>query len=142
MKKVITVCLLLISIAVNAQDNVFLGRGFWGPSVTIQDVKSKIAEGNNPAELNENNFDPVVYAILQSAPIDVIKYIQSLDGNDVNKLTHDGRTYIFWAAYIGNDTIMEYFISKGAKTDILDDHGFTPLNFAANAGQTNIFEHD
>lgn len=138
MKKVISVCLLLISMTLSAQDNAFLGRGFWGPSVTIQDVKTKIAEGNNPTQLNENSFDPVVYAILQSAPNDVIKYIQSLDGNDVNKLTHDGRTYIFWAAYIGNDAIMEYFIGKGAKTDILDNHGYTPLNFAANAGQTNI----
>ncbi|QCE41354.1 ankyrin repeat domain-containing protein [Psychroserpens sp. NJDZ02] len=142
MKKIIAISLLLVSITVSAQDNVFLSRGFWNPSVTIDAVKAQVDAGNNPSELNDNNFDPVVYAILQSAPNEVIEYMVSLEGNDVNKLTHDGRTYIFWAAYTGNDTIMEYFISKGAKTDILDDHGMTVLNFAANAGQTNTKVYD
>ncbi|AUC74524.1 ankyrin repeat domain-containing protein [Olleya sp. Bg11-27] len=142
MKKIITVCILLLSISVSAQDNVFLSRGFWNPTITIDAVKAQIDAGNNPSELNDNNFDPVVYAILQSAPNEVLEYLVSLKGNDVNKLTHDGRTYIFWAAYAGNDKIMEYLISKGAKTDILDDHGLTALNFAANAGQTNTKVYD
>jgi len=142
MKKIIAISLLLVSITVSAQDNVFLSRGFWNPSVTIDAVKAQVDAGNNPSELNDNNFDPVVYAILQSAPNEVLEYMVSLEGNDVNKLTHDGRTYIFWAAYTGNDAIMEYFISKGAKTDILDDHGMTVLNFAANAGQTNTKVYD
>jgi ankyrin repeat protein len=142
MKKIIAISLLLLSITVSAQDNVFLNRGFWNPTVTIDAVKAQVDAGNNPTELNDNNFDPVVYAILQQAPNEVLEYLVSLKGNDVNKLTHDGRTYIFWAAYAGNDKIMEYFISKGAKTDILDDHGLTALNFAANAGQTNTKVYD
>ncbi|APX99063.1 ankyrin repeat domain-containing protein [Lacinutrix venerupis] len=137
MKKLISVIILFISIQITAQDNALLNRKFWSPTVTIETVKTAIAEGNNPSQLNNNNFDPLVYAILQSAPNDVLKFMLSLEGNDVNKLTHDGRTYIFWAAYAGNDTIMQYLISKGAKTDILDDHGYTVLNFAANAGQAN-----
>lgn len=137
MKKIITVVILLISIQITAQDNILLNRKFWNPTVSVATVQSEIAKGNDPTQLNNNNFDPMVYAILQSAPNDVLKFMLSQEGNDVNKLTHDGRTYIFWAAYAGNDTIMEYLISKGAKTDILDDHGYTVLNFAANAGQTN-----
>ncbi|AEH00725.1 ankyrin repeat domain-containing protein [Lacinutrix sp. 5H-3-7-4] len=137
MKNLITVAILFISIQITAQDNALLNRKFWSPTVSIEDVENAIAKGNNPSQLNNNSFDPMVYAILQSAPNDVLKFMLSQEGNDVNKLTHDGRTYIFWAAYAGNDTIMKYLISKGAKTDVLDDHGFTALNFAANAGQAN-----
>ncbi|OIQ17744.1 ankyrin repeat domain-containing protein [Lacinutrix sp. MedPE-SW] len=142
MKNLITVAILFISIQITAQDNALLNRKFWSPTVSIEDVENAIAKGNNPSQLNNNNFDPMVYAILQSAPNDVLKFMLSQEGNDVNKLTHDGRTYIFWAAYAGNDTIMKYLISKGAKTDILDDHGFTALNFAVNAGQANTNVYD
>ena len=99
----------------------------------VETVKTAIEEGNDPTQLNPNSFDPMVYAILQDAPLETLQYLQSIKDNDVNKLTHDGRTYIFWAAYKGNDSFMQYLLDNGAKTDILDDHGLTPLNFAANA---------
>lgn len=142
MKKVISLFILLISVNSIAQNNKLLDRKFWGPNVTVELVKQMIKEGNDPTQLNPNSFDPMVYAILQDTPSQVLRYLQSIKGNDVNKLTHDGRTYIFWAAYKGNDGFMQYLIDKGAKTDILDDHGLTVLNFAANAGQTNIKVYD
>src|SRR5690606_27344835 len=66
----------------------------------------------------------------------------SKKGNDVNKLTHDGRTYIFWAAYKGNVELMEFLLKKGAKTTITDDKGSTILNFAASSGQQNTQVYD
>ena len=66
----------------------------------------------------------------------------SQKGNDVNKLTHDGRTYIFWAAYRGNIEMMEYLLKKGAKTNVFDDKGYSPLNFAASVGQANTKVYD
>ena len=117
-------------------------RDFWKSNPTIATVEAKIKEGNNIAEANKSNFDAVVYAILQDAPVATIKHIQSKKGNDANKLTHDGRTYIFWAAYKGNVEVMEYLLSKGAKTDITDDKGNTILNFAAASGQKNTKVYD
>jgi len=125
-----------------AQTNVFLNREFWTPNTTIAQVDEKIKEGNDISELNSNSFDAVVFAINQDAPNETIKYIMSKDGNDVNKLTHDGRTYIFWAAAKGNVEIMEYVLSKGAKTDIIENHGNTILNFAAVGGQKNTKVYD
>ena len=133
---------LLISVQTFSQDNVFLSRDFWSTNPTVEVIDSKIKEGNNPSEANGGNFDGVVYAILQDAPYETIVHLQSQKGNDVNKLTHDGRTYIFWAAYKGNVEIMEYLLKKGAKTDIRDDHDYTPLNFAANAGVKNTKVYD
>ncbi|MFD2551382.1 ankyrin repeat domain-containing protein [Bizionia sediminis] len=120
-----------------AQENIFLQRNFWNASTSIQDVKAQLQAGHDISALNANKFDAVVYAILQNTPNKTIAYVQSQKGNDVNKLTHDGRTYLFWAAYKGNVALMNYFIQIGAKTHLTDDAGYTVLNFAAATGQTN-----
>lgn len=137
LKWALLIGLIVLSFKGMAQDNVFLNRDFWKSTTTIAEVEAKIKEGHDIAEANSHNFDPVVYAINQGAPNETIKYIISKEGNGVNKLTHDGRTYIFWAARVGNTEIMEFLLDKGAKTDIVDDHGNTILNFAASSGQQN-----
>ena len=137
LKLALVISLVTLSFKAIAQDNVFLSRDFWKPTTTIAEVDAKIKEGHDVTELNSRSFDPVVFAINQGVPNETIKYIISKEGNDVNKLTHDGRTYIFWAARVGNTEIMEFLINKGAKTDIIEDHGNTVLNFAASAGQQN-----
>ncbi len=125
-----------------AQENIFLNREFWDTKPTIETIDLKIKEGNDIAQANSNNFDGVVYAILQEAPNKTIEYAISKKGNDANKLTHDGRTYIFWAAYKGNVELMQFLLDKGAKTDITDDKGSTILNFAAGSGQKNTKVYD
>ena len=142
LKNITIVVILFLSTQIFAQDNVFLNRDFWKSNPTIKAIETKIKEGNNIAEANSNNFDAVTSAILVDAPLETIKYIQSKKGNDVNKLTHDGRTYIFWAAYKGNVELMEYLLSNGARTDIKDDKGSTILNFAAGSGQQDTKVYD
>lgn len=142
--KTLSILVFVFSLSVQgmAQENIFLSRDFWDTKPNKVIVDQKIQEGHDIAELNANNFDGVTYAILQNAPIETIQYIQSKKGNDVNKITHDGRTYIFWAAYKGNAVLMEYFLEKGAKTNLTDDKGYSILNFAASAGQKNTAVYD
>ncbi|HLT33784.1 MAG TPA: ankyrin repeat domain-containing protein, partial [Aquaticitalea sp.] len=143
MKKFLIVCIVfVVGNQISAQENIFLNREFWDTKPTIEMIDSKIKEGNDIAEANSNNFDGVVYAILQEAPNKSIEYAISKEGNNVNKITHDGRTYIFWAAYKGDLELMQYLLEKGAKTDITDDKGSTILNFAAGAGQKNTKVYD
>uniref|UniRef100_UPI004049AD37 ankyrin repeat domain-containing protein n=1 Tax=Gelidibacter sp. TaxID=2018083 RepID=UPI004049AD37 len=125
-----------------SQENVFLKREFWKTNPNIETIETKIAEGNNLAELNTTGFDGVVYAILEGTSNETIQYLINKNGNDVNKRTHDGRTYIFWAAYAGNDELMQYLVSKGAKTNLTDDKGSTILNYAALSGQKNTKVYD
>ncbi|MET0300431.1 MAG: ankyrin repeat domain-containing protein [Flavitalea sp.] len=134
---------LLISTGAFAQKkNVFLEQSFWQTKPTVEAVKAEIAKGNDPAELNPSNFDPVVMAINSSAPNETVKFLMEQKGNEVNKLTHDGRTYIFWSASRGNTDLMEYLISKGAQTNLEDNHGYSVLNFAAVGGQQNTKVYD
>ena len=142
-KSILVTLFVALSLSTFAQnENIFLDREFWGTQPTVETVKQKIKEGNNPAEANGNNFDGVVYATLQDAPLKTITFMISQKGNDVNKLTHDGRTYAFWAAYKGNAELVQYLLENGAKTNITDDKGNSIINFAAGSGQQNTKVYD
>jgi ankyrin repeat protein len=128
---------MITSLTVSAQENIFLKRDFWKTNPSISTIDKFIAEGNDISELNINAFDGVVYALLENVDNKTIKYLLSKKGNEMDKITHDGRTYIFWAAYKNNLEIMKHLLSNGAKTDVVDTHGYTYMNFAASTGQTN-----
>lgn len=138
MKQFFIATITLLSFTIQAQDNSLLNREFWKKNPSVAAVEAEIKKGNDPTELNTNAFDPTVLAINEQASNEVVKFLLSIKGNEVNKLTHDGRTYIFWAAYRGNIEIMEYLLKNGAKTNVFDDKGYSPLNFAASSGQENI----
>ena len=132
-----------ITITINAQTkNTFLERAFWKSNPTISQVEQKIAEGNSPTKLNRNGFDAIVYALLENANTTVIKHLLSKKGNNVNKLTHDGRTYLFWASYKNNLSIVKHLLKNGAKTNVIDDKGYSVLNFTAAAGVENTDLYD
>lgn len=138
----ILINLFFIGIHTQAQENVFLSRDYWKTNPSIVLIEKDIKEGNDPSQLNSNAFDAVVYALLEKVDNATIKHLLSKKGNGVNKRTHDGRTYIFWAAYKDNLEMMQYLVSKGAKTDLIDSHGYTVLNFAAATGQQNTKLYD
>jgi ankyrin repeat protein len=142
MKQLFLVIFTLSVFALRAQKNIFLDQSFWKENPDVARVKSEIEKGNNPSEANNMGFDPVVYAINAQASTEVIKLLLDQKGNDVNKITHDARTYVFWAANRGNVDVVEYLISKGANLNLEDSHGSTPIGFAANGGQTNTKLYD
>ena len=122
--------------------NKLLERNFWKLAPNLSDVKTLVAEGNSPTELNSYSFDPLALALIEHASNDILEYFLEFDNNDVNKLTHDGRTYIFWAAYGNNKTFMETLLEFGARTNIIDEHGYSLLNFTAVTGnkQKDIYD--
>lgn len=137
--KILFILLIFLSGTNFAQKpNIFHDKDFWKTNPSIEIIEQEIREGNDITQLNKNAFDGVVYAILENTNINTIKHLLSKKGNLVNKKTHDGRTYIFWAAYKNNLKLIKYLVSKDAKTNLVDSHGYTVLNFAAATGQTNI----
>ena len=142
MRHLLALVFTLLSFIVQAQNNTLLDQSFWKNNPDLTTVKAEIDKGNDPSELNRSAFDPVVLAVNAQASTEVIKFLIEQKGNDVNKLTHDSRTYIFWAANRGNIDVVEYVLSKGAKINVEDSHGMTPVGFAANGGQTNTKIYD
>lgn len=134
--------LVATSLMAEVEQNVLLERSFWKSKPSLSLVKSKIADGHNPSELNSNAFDPVVYSIFEDSSFELIKFLIEQEGNGVNKITHDGRSYIFWASYKNNLDLVNYLIQQGTNTKLIDDHGNSILNFAAVSGVTNTNLYD
>ncbi len=132
----------MITVAVQAQQNTLLSQAFWQNTPDLNMVKTEIAKGNSATQANAMSMDAVVLAINAQVSAEIIKYLLDQPGIDVNKLTHDDRNYLHWAAMRGNTEVMEYLIGKGAKTDVQDSHGTTPFTFAASGGQQNTKVYD
>jgi len=122
--------------------NSLLNQSFWQAKPGIEAVKAEIEKGNSATQMTSNAFDATMMAINAGAPNETIIYLLEQKGNEHYKLLHDGRTYIFIAASRGNMEIMQYLFGKGAKVDIQDSHGYSPLNFAATTGQQNTQVYD
>ena len=127
----------LISSLFGFSQNIFLKRDYWKSNPSIKKIESDIELGNSPSQLNEYGFDPICYALLEKANNESIIHLLQKKGNRINKITHDSRTYLFWAAYKNNLEIMNYLVKNGAKTNLTDSHGNTVMNFAASTGQSN-----
>ena len=137
-KQIALTALLFVSFTgIAQQKNELLDRKFWKSNPSVATVKQKIAEGNDPVIKDSNSFDATTLAITSKSDTEVVKYLLSLDGNEVDKKTHDSRIYLHWAAYAGDAELVQYLLDQGASVTALDSHRFTPLAFGANAGLTN-----
>ncbi|MEM6718301.1 MAG: ankyrin repeat domain-containing protein [Bacteroidota bacterium] len=134
---IIAAMLLFVGISWAQNSNEFLSRAYWKTNPSIADIDKKIANGNDIAELDRNMFDAVSMALIEKVDNQTIKYLLSKKGNGVDKITHDRRTYMFWAAYKDNLEMMRFLVEKGAKTNLIDSHGYSVVNFAAVTGQVN-----
>jgi ankyrin repeat protein len=138
MKKIYIAVFALCSFTAKSQKNTLLDQGFWKNQPNVEAVKAEVAKGNNPLEFNRMTMDPIAIAINSGAANETVKFLLSQSGVDVNRLTHEGRTYLHWAAFKGNVEIMEELINKGAKVNIPDVNETTPLCFAAMGGLLTI----
>lgn len=137
MKKIFfSVCFFVFNL-LSAQNNIFLSNDYWKTNPSVNQVKQKIAEGYDPIALNERAYDAVSLAINNGAPYETIVYLLSLKGNEVNKLTHDKRTYLFWASFQNNLQLVKHLLKKGADVNVRDSHMYTPILFAAVRGNIN-----
>lgn len=134
--------ILIGSTLIGQSENPFLNRAYWTENPSIKQITTDIEKGNDPSAFNAHKFNAVTWAIIEGTSNETVWFLLQQKGNDVNKRAHDGRTPIFWAAYKNNVTFMQELISKGAKTDLIDDHGFSLINFAASTGQLNTDLYD
>jgi len=121
--------------------NPFLNGDYWEAQPSIAAIDSTQKEGHSVTAANGGGFDATTYAIFGNNPVSTIEYLIS-QGNDVNKRTHDSRTYVFWAASRGNLEIVKFLVENGAKLDLVDSHGYGPISFTAATGQTNTAIYD
>ncbi|RED96578.1 ankyrin repeat domain-containing protein [Marinoscillum furvescens] len=143
MNKLLSIPLLFLVLSgFGQQGNSFLEPSFWKENPSVKTIKKKIKEGHDPAALNDNAFDGVTYAINANASLESILFMLEQEGNSVDKITHDNRNYLMWAARMGNKPLIEHLIKEGSNTNLTDSHGYNALTFAAVAGVENMAIYD
>lgn len=135
--KSILLILCFASVSLFGQNNTLLNGDFWKTNPSVELVKAEIAKGNSPSAANRGNHDVASMAINNNASLETILFLLSQEGNPLDKVTHDGRYYIHWAANKGNVELVEYLIKNGSTINRTDDKGATPVAFAAGNGQLN-----
>ena len=133
-------CILMLHLT--AQENILLQQSFWQTQPSVGQVKAEVEKGADPTELNSRSFDPVVLAINAKAPNETVMYLINQPGNAIDKITHDSRIYLHWAALRGNVALTDFLIKKGSNIKLKDSHGVSPLNFAVGNGlsETKIYD--
>ena len=139
MKKTYLLFAAFSSMMLSAQQkNTLLESSFWKSNPDVAAVKTEIAKGNNPSESNQRNMDVVTSAILSGASADVVALLLDQPGNSVSKITHEGRTYLHWAAMKGNPEVVEMLLKKGSDINLEEEHGLSPAYLAAANGGCSV----
>ncbi len=132
----------IVSMAQNGPNrNPFMDINYWKSQPSIENIDAKMSEGYSVSETNRGGFDPITFAIFSGNPVSTIEHLLN-HGNDINRRTHDSRTYLFWAASRGDLELMKFLVENGAKTDLVDSHGYSVMQFAAASGQSNTQIYD
>jgi ankyrin repeat protein len=66
---------------------------------------------------------------IEKAAFETVRLLVEL-GSDVNALGEHGWTALHGAAYTGADATIQFLVEKGARMDVMDDFGQTPLSIA------------
>jgi ankyrin repeat protein len=75
----------------------------------------------------------------ESSALDAARLLVEL-GSDVNAVGENGYTALHGAAYVGADAIIKFLVEKGARMEVKDNFGQTPLSIAEGVITTGIVE--
>jgi uncharacterized protein len=110
-------------------------------SCDVSVMRVLAASGADPLLATEENTTPLMVAVEMAlfreerterqnkCALEAVKLLVEL-GSDVNAVGENGLTALHAAAYVGADAVIQFLVEKGAKMDVMDDFGQTPLSIA------------
>jgi hypothetical protein len=113
-------------------------------SYDVEIMRILVAAGADPSMLTRENSNTLLFASglaegLGKPPLrteeddrkalEAVKYAVEL-GNDVRFANKHDVTPLHGAAYVGSNSIVKFLVEKGARMDVKDDSGQTPLSIA------------
>jgi ankyrin repeat protein len=107
----------------------------------LKTMKALLARGADPLLATEDGTTPLMAAAgigrsedrtleEERAALEALKLISDL-GGDVNAVNKNGLTAVHAAAYTGANEILRFLAAKGAKLNVMDKFGESPLSIAA-----------
>jgi ankyrin repeat protein len=112
-------------------DNPMVEEDFWEEH-TLATVQAAIAEGHSVTDITANGYTPLIRALRGEASIETVDYLIA-QGADIERIGHDDRPAIFWAARYGNLDMVQHIVELGADLTVLDDSARNALGYAARS---------
>ncbi|WP_428225706.1 ankyrin repeat domain-containing protein [Flavobacterium sp.] len=137
-KIVLNIFLFASTVFMGQTKNTLLDSNFWKKYPDVIAVQAEIAKGNDPSESNASAMDAVTLAINNGASNEVVKFLLTQKGNEINKPTHDERIYLHWATAKGNIELVNHLIGKGADINREDHNQVSPLVYGLASGQVSL----
>ena len=100
-----------------------------GADPTLAPTRSRINPLMAAAGLGTAEQDTTGRSKTQAQAIEAIQLLID-QGLDVNAQASDGQTALHGAAMQGFDDVIKFLVTKGARPDVADSDGFTPLDVA------------
>jgi ankyrin repeat protein len=109
-------------------------------------MRALLASGADPSLATNENTTPLMVAaglgrivgetrIAESSALEAVKLAVAL-GADVNANDQTGETAVHGTAYIGADSILQFLVDQGAKVNVRNKKGQTPLTIAQGIFQS------
>ena len=108
----------------------------------VETVRALVADGADPFITTDNGTAPLHVATWGGSPyfrdwtedekknlFDITKLLVEL-GSDVNSAGEHGWTALHGAAYKGVDAVVRFLVEHGARMEVFDEYGQTPLSIA------------
>jgi ankyrin repeat protein len=105
------------------------GLGGESPIYSV-DRLARIGEG---APVDAQRRDPLTAAEMEAVTLEAVR-LAAEKGVDVNVANADGNTALHVSAARGYDSVVKYLVGKGAKLDVKNKKGQTPLAAATTGG--------
>lgn len=86
--------------------------------------------------MHETHVTPLMYAAA-SGHVEAMELLLDVGKVDVNELHTNGGSALLEASTGGQGEAMQFLLSKGAKPDLVDDDGVTPLHAVTSKGDLN-----
>jgi len=119
----------------------------------VEGVRALIAGGADPFITTDDKTAPLHVAAWGGNPsnkdwtedekknlLEIIKVLVQL-GADVNSTGEHKWTALHGAAYKGVDPVVQFLVEKGARTDVFDEYGQTPLSIASAVATAGLKDY-
>jgi ankyrin repeat protein len=123
---------------------------FAAKSADVEVMRLLLANGANPKINTGLNITPLMAAAgiawasnqdkaSEADVLEAVKLLVEEHGLDVNAVADTGETAMHAAAYRGANSVVQYLFDRGAKLDVADKSGRTPLAIADGVEYGNSF---